>query len=431
MGRLRIRTQQFHDTFNSSGVAPTWRGFAGVAFAIILIKVVACVWGVYSAHNGTLSRRDYVENSHHHRLISRWQNPQDIRFFELWVASDAQWYNAIAEEGYPSREQFDTGSPVRNPKLIAEKDTQLKYAFFPLWGLTIRATQVLFSDVHAAGFITANGLSMAALLILYGFLCHHVGSQSAFWTVVLYAASPFGMFFHVPFTESLFLLLAVMTFVSCERGSWWLTGLCMGLGVVTRPNGIAMSIIPAAFVIAEVVRQPGWLRSQFPRALWILVAVVPLALFLWHNYSRTGNAFVFAEVIEWWGYDETSMWANFRHNTYETASEFAGLPWHGFHRSQLDFIVLALSSLVWLVGLRVIPLHFSMYAMAILIIPLLTKGDLMSYSRYALLAWPLFLVPVVVVREAFRAWIFAIVSVLFLFFQMLNVAEFVNWHWVG
>ncbi len=299
MERLRIQTQRFHDSFRSSAEQPTWRGLAIVTLAVILIKLVVVAAGVCAAHHGTLSRRDYEQNSHHHKLISRWQDPQDIRFFDLWVASDAQWYNAIAEQGYPTREQFDTGSPVYNPKLIAEKDTQLKYAFFPLWGLTIRAMQTLFSDVHAAGFIAANILSLAALLILYGFMCHRAGPQTAFWTVVLYVASPFGLFLHVPFTESLFLLLAVLTFVACERGSWWLTGVCVGLGVVTRPNGIAMSVIPAAFVFVEVIRQPGWLRGQFPRALGILVAVVPLALFLWHNAAQTGNAYVFAEVINW------------------------------------------------------------------------------------------------------------------------------------
>ncbi len=125
------------------------------------------------------------------------------------------------------------------------------------------------------------------------------------------------------------------------------------------------------------------------------------------------------------------MWANLWHNTYETALSYSGLPWHGFHRSQLDFTVLALSSLVWLVGLRVLPLHYSIYSLAILTIPLLTKGDLMSFSRYALPAWPLFLVPVLMVRETFRAWTFAVLSILFLFFQILNVSEFVNWHWVG
>ncbi len=426
-----MQLQQFEDSVSARAARPSWRGYGAVTVAVLLIKGAVILYGMYAAHHGALSRRDYEHNFHHHRLISRWTDPQDIRFFELWVVSDAQWHNAIAEEGYPSREQFEAASVVQYPKRIAGHDARLKYAFFPLWGLTLRATQTLLPDVDAAGFVAANSLSLVALLLLYGFLCHRVGPQNAFWTVVLYVASPFGLFFHVPFTESLFLLLAVLTFVACERGSWLPAGMCVGLGIVTRPNGIAMALVPAAFMVAEHIRHPGWLRGQFPRALGFLVAAVPPALLLWHHAARTGNPLVSLEVIRWWGYGQASMLDNLWHNTCETAANFAALPWHGFHRSQLDFIVLAVSALVWFIGLRVVPLHYSSYSLGILIIPLLTKGDLMSFSRYALLAWPLFAVLVLLVRDAYRRWTCAALGSVFLGFQLLNVAEFVNWHWVG
>ena len=76
------------------------------------------------------------------------------------------------------------------------------------------------------------------------------------------------------------------------------------------------------------------------------------------------------------------------------------------------------------------PPHYWAYAVAMLLIPLLTK-DLMSFSRYALLAWPVFYVPVVLVREQSRSWVLGVISALLLVFQMGNMAAFVNWHWVG
>ena len=407
-----------------------WRGYLVVVLALILIKTVVIAWGVYAGRYGELSLRDYERNYHHHRIIGRYEDPARFDFFELWVVSDAQWYNAIAQDGYPSREQFDIDDVTTRPKLIATTDTQLKYVFFPLWPLTIRVVQVVIREVNAAGFFAANLISLIALVGLYGFLARRVGARAAFWTVVLFAASPFALFFHVPFTESLFLLLAVLTLVTCERRWWFPCGVCIGLGMVTRPNGIALVAIPLVYTVVEAVRCPGWLRTQFPRMLGLLVAVLPPAVFLWHNAAKAGDPFYFTQATDWWGYHEGTLWANLCHNTYETAAEFTRLPWHGFHRSKLDFIVLGLSVVVLLLGLRVVPLHYAAYAGCVLLIPLLAK-DLMSYCRYALLAWPLFLVLVLLVREEFRRWVFGALSVVFLLGQMTNVAAFVNWHWVG
>ena len=200
--------------------------------------------------------------------------------------------------------------------------------------------------------------------------------------------------------------------------------------MVTRPNGVALVAIPLVYMVVEAARSPGWLRGQFPRMLGLLVAALPPAVFLWHNAVKTGDPFYFTQATDWWGYHEGTLRANLWHNTCVTAAEFTRLPWHGFHRSKLDFIVLAVSAVVLLFGFRAVPLHYTVYAGAVLLIPLLAK-DLMSYSRYALLAWPLFLIPVVLVRDEFRRWVFGILSVLFLLGQMTNMAAFVNWHWVG
>jgi hypothetical protein len=83
------------------------------------------------------------------------------------------------------------------------------------------------------------------------------------------------------------------------------------------------------------------------------------------------------------------------------------------------------------VGLRVVPAHYSAYGILVVLIPLMTKGDLMSFSRYALMAWPVFHVPVVLMKEKHRAWATAIISAGLSLFQARNMGEFVNWHWVG
>ena len=77
-----------------------------VLLAVLAVKSVVLAWGVWAARHGELSTHDYESNYHHHRIIGRYEQPPRFDFFELWVASDAQWYNAIAEDGYPSRLRF-------------------------------------------------------------------------------------------------------------------------------------------------------------------------------------------------------------------------------------------------------------------------------------------------------------------------------------
>jgi len=404
-------------------------GALGVVGVLLLIKGAVLGWGVYWASQQDLSTRDYERNFHHHRLIERYRNPQAFNFFELWGASDSQWYFAIAESGYPrlnETPQIETG---QRPKLIDKVDTRLKFAFFPLWPLAIRAMALLEPDLWAAGFIAANIFSFAALVLLYTFLLRF-GAATAFWSVTFYACSPFAMFFHVPYSESLFLLLAVLTFGFAERRCWALAGLTAGLGIVTRPTGIALVSIPLVVAASDWWGRGSRLAAR-PRVPWgLLLACVPLAGFLVHNYVKTGDPFYFAKITTWWGYESGSWIQNLVNNTYGKVLEFGSLPWHGFHRSKLDFIVLFLASIFLLLGLRVLPRHWVVYSLLILIIPLLTK-DLMSYCRYMLMAWPVFVVPVLLVRRRRLAWTFSILSLLFLCGQLLSISHFVNWFWVA
>ena len=407
------------------------RRLLALLVVIISTKVVVLAAGVLWARHGALSIRDYERNFHHHRLIARYTDPTDIRFFELWGGSDAQWYLAIAEDGYPTRSEIERATESSRPKLIAKTDVRLKYAFFPMWPLVIRVAGLFVPDLNAAAFLAANVLSLAALLLLYRVLAARSGRGAAFWTITLMACWPYGMFLHVPFTESLFLFLCAATFAACEKRRWHVAGVCIGLAMVTRPNGLALVAVP-------LVQHAAWLWGRRPRAwkqsaglLWLLLGVIPVGAFLIHNTLKTGDPFYFTRVSDWWGYQPASVWSNLWHNTLGAALQFPRLPTHGFHRSQIDVLVLAVWACVLVVGLRVVPGHYSAYGMLVVLIPLMTKGDLMSFSRYALMAWPVFHIPVVLMKESHRAWAVVVISLGFLLFQARNMGEFVNWHWVG
>jgi hypothetical protein len=410
------------------------RRYGALLATLLLIKLLVLGNGVRVARATHLDRESYRQNYHHHRVIGRYERPARFDFFELWVAADAQWYLAIADDGYPTRDGFDRGttSATAAPREIAERDTQIKYAFFPLWPLTMRALTVLGMRAEVAGFLLANALGLVASLVLFGLLERRWDRGVAFGSVVLLFASPFALFFSVPFSESLFLLLAVLATSAVERERFAWAALWIGLAVVTRATGVALLLLPIGWIAAKAWSarrvEP---RSARPLAWLALSALAPVAYlaFLW---KRTGDPLFFNVVTKGWGGAQglESPWKNLVHNTWETLRSFDAMPWHAFHRSQLDFLVLVVALVLLAIGARILPLHQWLLAAGLLAIPLLTK-DLMSFGRYSVVAWPLACVPVLAVRPEVRRVLVWSLTPLLVIAQMAAAARFVNWEWVG
>src|SRR5258708_14639405 len=72
--------------------------------------------------------------------------------------------------------------------------------------------------------------------------------------VLLMTVFPFGFFFGLVYTESLFLLLTVLSFYGFRTRRWWLGGGAGALATATRVNGILM--LPALAWIAWRAARP-------------------------------------------------------------------------------------------------------------------------------------------------------------------------------
>lgn len=415
--------------------------FGPVVAVLALIQVAVLVAGVRAADATPLDRARYRDSYHHHRLIGRYERPAREDFFELWVAADAQWYLAIAADGYPRLDEVAPPTPRPPPiRMIAETDTLLKYAWFPLWPWTLRLAALPGLSLEAAGFLAANALALVAGLLLFVLLERRLDRGAAFWSVVLLFASPFALFLHMPFSESLFLLLGVVTCLLVERRRWALAAIVIGLAMITRATGLAYAVVPVVALAQEAWSRrralgsaggtPAW-RALLPVA-WLALAALPPLLWMALMHQRTGDALFFNQVTKGWGATQGlgSPWHHLAANTWGTLKSFSELPWHEYHESKLDFLVLAACLITLVAGLRVLPLHWLALAAALIAIPLLTK-DLMSFTRYSLVAWPLFCVPALLLRPEHRRLALSSLAVAFTIAQMANAAAIVNWEWVG
>ena len=152
--------------------------------------------------------------------------------FTAWERFDGLWFLRIATKGYVSGD----GSA----------------AFFPAYPLAIRAVSWLIGGhPFAASLIVSNLAFLGALIVLYFLTASELSPSAARKAVLYISVFPTAFFFFAPYSESLFLLLAVGGFWSARRGKWPLAAALGALAAATRSLGIL--IAPALAI--EAVHQ--------------------------------------------------------------------------------------------------------------------------------------------------------------------------------
>lgn len=198
---------------------------------------------------------------------------------------DARNYLRVIEQGY----WYDPAgrSPV---------------AFFPAFPLSARAVSAATGlDAQEAALMTAN-LALAAAFVLlaaYTRLRWPEGTPGGWLVLVVFGLWPAGLFFRMPYAESLFLLVMLGFLLSLERGSPLVVpALLAGLLTAVRPVGVAAS---AAFVVYLATR-PDVSRRRRAAALVALAPVCCWGLLAYSAYQWVsfGEPLAFAKTQEHW-----------------------------------------------------------------------------------------------------------------------------------
>jgi hypothetical protein len=160
-------------------------------------------------------------------------------FSLIWVANDGQWYMSVARDGYQTIGQA---------------------AYFPLYPLIMRLSAPLFAgDIALAGIVVSNICSLGAFILLGRLVADEFGSLIARRVLLYYAVVPTGYFLLAGYTEGLFLLLSVATFLCVRRRRWLLAGLLITLATLTRAPGVLL-VVPLC-IEAWRALWPFWLTS--------------------------------------------------------------------------------------------------------------------------------------------------------------------------
>ena len=293
-------------------------------------------------------------------------------------------------------------------------------AFYPLWPLTIRAVSILSSfPILPASLLLANGLAVAAFWMLFKLIERKFDVKTAQCALILVLAFPGSLFFSFPYTESLYLFLVVAFFSELERERYFwpcLIGLLMPL---TKAIGVFI-VLPLAWHLYEK-------RRTYRHWLLLLAPLLGWAAYFGYMYTQTGNAFEGFEAQKAYPHSPSIR------NMFNLPAFFNAFVMVGSVHGMMDSV---LDRLYFVLFLSLLPLIYRLnrtwfwYALPAGLIPAMTSY-FMSYRRYIMVLFPLFIVLAQLLTKDQRRWLFWYYVAASIALQAWAIREFVSFDWSG
>lgn len=316
----------------------------------------------------------------------------------MHVRWDSGWYLSIVEHGY----EFHGVGEFAN------------LVFFPLYPFLVKVAGVLLGGNYGVAGWFISGLAL-------------LGAAVALWALVrdfhpkvdpriVLAATllfPTAFFFSLVYTESLFLLLSVLSIYMGRKERWWAAGLIGILAALTRVTGLLL-IIPLAW---EYARSHGFSPRRMlhiDALATALPAVGTLAFFTYH-YLAFGSFLIFFELQRVWGRSFSFNADHFQFFSHASTTNTL---------LDLSFVALGLALVVY-VAWRV-RFSYALYMLATMGVAL-GSGTTMSIGRYLLVLFPMY-IAIATIKNEYVRWGWLLFSGLLL---ALYTVLFVHGHWAG
>jgi hypothetical protein len=395
-----------------------WRGWPALSDALTLFVSLRLVFGLFALYlwfGGSLPGPCHFELA-----LNGWTAipplaDSDAAFplVGVWQRWDACWYTKIATYGYG-------GTDIDSVN------------FWPLFPMAVAPLAAILGNAAAlAGLIVSGIAYVAAIVGLERLVTRDFDRETAVRTAVLISIFPTAFFFFAPFTESLFLALAAWCIVAARERRWWLA-LVMGLlASLTRIQGLFLAL-PIAWEAFT------WWRSQWPArgrggsTVTELAArsVAPLAATAAPVAGFLSFVAYTSFIVGKSNLDAQDAWGgrNF-HPPWEVAD--AAWSWAVAHHDALQALNLLLLVVfvgLVIVGLRTLPLAYSLFAIPqlVLLTTRIQPTPLTSTARYLLVLFPAFVVLARIGDARIRAaWMLASAMFLALLLQAFLRGDFV------
>jgi hypothetical protein len=334
-----------------------------------------------------------------HRMLARWPREGEPTFWSHFATWDGAHYLFLSEVGYTR------GSP--------------SCAFFPLWPFLVRAGAWLLGGSHiASGLLLANAISVAGVWLFHRVVAEKTDKPTANLATILLLAFPGALFFQFIYTEALFFALLMALCLALARGRLGWAALAAFLLPLTRAPGL-FCVVPLAWRLLTGRRRGG-------DYLCVLSPVAGYITYLGLMGVLTGNPLEGFEAQKHW--PGNSVWNIF--NIPKFVAAFLGVEdFHSYGGSLLDrgcFFVLAASLyplyrfdkewFLWAAVLGVLPAMISSFA---------------SFTRYAEMAFPMFVVLAMLLKDRAPGWKRWYLAGILAALQLVLLERQLNFVWAG
>lgn len=289
-----------------------------------------------------------------------------------WETADALWYLRIGSAGYSAAD----GSG----------------AFFPLYPILIRVVGVLTGGHWLlAAYLVSNLSLIGALFLLYKLTALEFSDSMARKAVLYLCAFPTGFFLFAPYSESLFLVLAIGALYAARTRRWWLAALCGLLAALSRSPGVLLALPLAIEALLQARRLVGTARWRVLAAGAGACVATGAGLLAYLAYWQV-------QIGDWrhpidlqktgWGKENAWPWDTLIAGA-KVAVQFPGVNPGAYFLVDFAMVVLVLLAGVW-VALRTRP-TYGVYVWASALFPLFLMWPgrpLLSLPRIYLVIFP-------------------------------------------
>jgi hypothetical protein len=271
-----------------------------------------------------------------------------------------------------------------------------------------------------AAFIFSNLLLAIGFSSLYLFISHFYSPGLAVKTVWLFFAFPFSIFYRSYYTENLLLILSIWFLYFLINRRFTISAIFLSLLNITKGRLFPLNLMFVCLLFFYYRKHHTPFRHYL---LPMLICMLPISIWIAFNYLSTGDPLFFSRVIDLW--EPAPPFISLLKNLIVIIN-FPFLALHSFHSSQIDVFMLILSLILIYKCRAYLRRELWWFTFLITLFPLLVI-DLMSFSRYQTLCFPLFLyVAAKLPRPAYFIVLTVMIPLLF-----ITSLYFVNWYWVG
>jgi len=284
----------------------------------------------------------------------------------------------------------------------------------------------------AIGNLLYSGLLLSNLffiLSIYFFqkLIEFEKSDNKKWVLSFFLIFPTSFYFGAYYSESLFLLLTLLSFLAMRKKKWWLSAIWAGLASATRLVGIF--IFPALIWEFWTSRKQDN-KKPLTAFLLSLVSLSGFILYCLYLKKNFGDPFYFAKVQNAFGASRETDRLILLH---QVVWRYLKMVFTVQKNSFLFFTVIqeflisifALVVLLWGIYKRVRP-SYLIYSFMSFLLPTLT-GNFSSMPRYIAVIFPIYFI----LGELKNRRIKIIVLLIFFGLLIINTAFFLRGFWIA